>query len=47
LQNFLNISSCERDWDMIDLIKQIQQETLNDINEKLKDGETKINVVEA
>jgi len=45
LQNFLNISKCEKDWNAIDLIKQIQEETLDDINEKLKDGKTKINVV--
>ena len=45
LQNFLNISDCEKDWSATDLIKQIQQETLNDIDQKLKDGETRQNVI--
>lgn len=45
LQNFLNISGCEKDWSATDLIKQIQQETLNDIDQKLKDGETRQNVI--
>ena len=45
LENFLNISNCEKDWNAVDLIKQIQKETLDDINEKLKDGTTKSNVV--
>lgn len=45
LQNFLNISNCEKDWNAINLIKQIIEETLNEINEKIKDGKTKPNVI--
>jgi len=35
LQNFLNISGCKKDWDPIDLIRQIQKEVL-DIVDKNK-----------
>ncbi len=45
LHNFLNMAECVKDWDPVDLIKQIQKETLDDINEKLKDSKTKHNVV--
>ena len=45
LQNFLNISNCEKDWNAVDLIKHIGEKTLNDINEKLKDEKTKPNVI--
>ncbi len=45
LQNFLDMAGCVNDWNPVDLIKQIQQETLNDINDKLKDNQTKPNVV--
>ena len=38
LQNFLNISKCESDWNTTDLIKQIQDEVLESVN---KDGANK------
>ncbi|KKP91621.1 MAG: Glutamine-hydrolyzing GMP synthase [Candidatus Nomurabacteria bacterium GW2011_GWD2_36_14] len=44
LQNFLNMGGCVKDWNPTDLIKEIQEEVLNDINKKTKD-EKKQNVV--
>ncbi len=34
LQNFLNISSCKKDWDPVNLIRQIQKEVLNAVDKK-------------
>lgn len=41
LQNFLNISSCKKDWDPINLIQEIQKEVLDIVNKK----ENKQNVI--
>lgn len=38
LQNFLNMAGCNTDWSPEDLIKQIQKEVLDTVNES-KDGE--------
>jgi GMP synthase (glutamine-hydrolysing) len=42
LQNFLNMSQCEKDWSPIDLIKQIQEETLTLINKNPKENKKKV-----
>jgi len=34
LQNFLTIASCERDWDPINLVRQIESEVLEIVNKK-------------